>query len=249
MQELVTTHDGQPMTTSLIIAEGVGNQHKNVLELIRNNIEDFEEFGGVAFETRVAGQSPNPTKFAILNREHAMLLMTYMRNTQIVRAFKKNLIKAFVDMENQLATKPTFDPATLTRAEILQIALNAEEERLALETKNKELEPKAEAYESFIDAEGKYSVGAVAKMLGIGQNKLFRELRNTGVLIAKGHMYNTPYQKYMHHFDVKARTITHSDGRESVRHTTYVQPSGIDFIRKKLGLQTIDPIPTITNAA
>lgn len=249
MQELVTTHDGQPMTTSLIIAEGVGNQHKNVLELIRNNIEDFEEFGGVAFETRVAGQSPNPTKFAILNREHAMLLMTYMRNTQIVRAFKKNLIKAFVDMENQLATKPTFDPATLTRAEILQIALNAEEERLALEAKNKELEPKAEAYESFIDAEGKYSVGAVAKMLGMGQNKLFRELRNAGVLIAKGHLYNTPYQKYMHHFDVKARTITHSDGRESVKHTTYVQPSGIDFIRKKLGMQTIDPIPTITNAA
>ena len=249
MQELVTTHDGQPMTTSLIIAEGVGNQHKNVLELIRNNIEDFEEFGGVAFETRVAGQSPNPTKFAILNREHAMLLMTYMRNTQIVRAFKKNLIKAFVDMENQLATKPSFDPATLTRAEILQIALNAEEERLALEAKNKELEPKAEAYESFIDAEGKYSVGAVAKMLGMGQNKLFRELRNTGVLIAKGHMYNTPYQRYMHHFDVKARTITHSDGRESVRHTTYVQPSGIDFIRKKLGLQTIDPLPTLAGAA
>lgn len=52
MQELVTTHDGQPMTTSLIVAEGVGNRHKNVLELIRNNIEDFEEFGGVAFEPR-----------------------------------------------------------------------------------------------------------------------------------------------------------------------------------------------------
>lgn len=145
-----------------------------------------------------------------LNREHAMLLMTYMRNTQIVRAFKKSLIKAFVDMENQHAAKPTFDPATLTRAEILQIALNPEEERLALEAKNKELEPKAEAYESSIDADGNYSVGAVAKMLGMGQNKFFRELRNAGVLIAKGHLYNTPYQKYMHHFDVKARTITHA---------------------------------------
>lgn len=250
MQDLVTTHDGQPMTTSLIIAEGVGNQHKNVRELIEDNLADFEEFGVLRFETAKPSElGGRPQKFAVLNREHAMLLMTYMRNTQIVRAFKKNLIKAFVDMENQLAAKPTFDPATLTRAEILQIALNAEEERLALEAKNKELEPKAEAYESFIDAEGKYSVGAVAKMLGMGQNKLFRELRNAGVLIAKGHLYNTPYQKYMHHFDVKARTITHSDGRESVKHTTYVQPSGIDFIRKKLGLQTIDPIPPITHAA
>ena len=25
--------------------------------------------------------------------------------------------------------------------------------------------------------------------------------------------------------------------------TTYVQPSGIDFIRKQLGLPTIDPLP------
>lgn len=251
MQDLVTTHDGQPMTTSLIIAEGTDAQHASVIRLIRDNASDFEEFGGVGFEIQpfeTAGGTQQRT-IAILNREHAMLLMTYMRNTPTIRAFKKNLIKAFVDMEAQLAAKPTFDPSTLTRADILQIALNAEEERLALEAKNKELSPKAEAYESFIDAEGKYSVGAVAKMLGMGQNKLFRELRNTGVLIAKGHMYNTPYQQYMRHFEVKARTITHSDGRESVKHTTYVQPSGIDFIRKKLGLSTIDPLPTLPDAA
>lgn len=135
--------------------------------------------------------------------------------------------------------------AQMTRSEILQIALNAETERLALEAKNKELEPKAEAYSSFIEADGKYSVGAVAKMLGIGQNKLFRELRNIGVFIAKGGMKNTPYQQYMRHFEVKAYTITHSDNSESVRHTTYVQPSGIDFIRKKLNLPSIDPIPEL----
>ncbi|MGJ4099761.1 phage antirepressor KilAC domain-containing protein [Corynebacterium macclintockiae] len=133
--------------------------------------------------------------------------------------------------------------AQMTRSEILQIAMNAEQERLALEAKAKELEPKAEAYSSFIEADGKYSVGAVAKMLGIGQNKLFRELRNAGVFIAKGGMKNTPYQQYMRHFEVKAYTITHNSGAESVRHTTYVQPSGIDFIRKKLGLLAIDPLP------
>ena len=49
----------------------------------------------------------------------------------------------------------------------------------------------------------------------------------------------------MRHFEVKAYTITHSDNSESVRHTTYVQPSGIDFIRKKLNLPSIDPIPEL----
>ncbi|WP_241008416.1 phage antirepressor KilAC domain-containing protein [Corynebacterium diphtheriae] len=121
--------------------------------------------------------------------------------------------------------------------------MNAETERLALEAKNKELEPKADAYDSFLDATGKYPVGAVAKMLGMGQNKLFRELRNRGVLISKGAMRNTPYQQYMHHFEVKAHEYERSSGEMGCSYTTYVQPSGIDFIRRKLDLPTIDPLP------
>lgn len=147
----------------------------------------------------------------------------------------------FATRTREAETRPA--PAELSRAQILTMALQAEEERLALEAKTRELEPKADAYETFIHADGKYSVGTAAKMLGIGQNTLFRELRNRGVFIAKGPMRNTPYQQYMHHFEVKATTITHSDGRESVRHTTYVQPSGIDFIRRKLTDRPVDLYP------
>lgn len=144
---------------------------------------------------------------------------------------------------------PAFDPASLTRAEILTMALNAETERLALEQQNKELSPKAEAFESFIDATGHYSVGSVAKMLGTSQNKLFRDLRNLGVLIAKGSMRNTPYQRYMHHFAVKAHEYERSNGEPGTSYTTYVQPGGIDFIRRKLDLPSIDPQLTIGGAA
>lgn len=141
------------------------------------------------------------------------------------------------------STAPTFDPASLTRAEILTMALNAENERLALEAENKVLAPKAEAYDSFLDATGKYAVGAVAQMLGTSQNKLFRELRNRQVFIASGSRRNTPYQRYAHHFDVIAHEFERSNGEMGCSYTTYVQPSGIDFIRRKLGLPTIDPLP------
>lgn len=118
-------------------------------------------------------------------------------------------------------------------------------ERYVAELKrNRELEaqaqidaPKADAYDSFIGADGTYSVGSVAKMLGTSQNKLFTELRNHGVLIGKGHMRNTPYQQYMHHFTVKAYSYTRSDGNEGTSYTTRVQPSGVDFIRKKLDVK------------
>ncbi|WP_181997116.1 phage antirepressor KilAC domain-containing protein [Corynebacterium diphtheriae] len=148
----------------------------------------------------------------------------------------------FIECEKK-ARAPKINGAELTRLELIQIAMSAETERLALEAKNKELAPKAEAFESFIDSTGKYSIGAVAKMLGMGQNKLFRELRNRGVLISKGAMRNTPYQQYMHHFEVKAHEYERSSGEMGCSYTTYVQPSGIDFIRRKLDLPTIDPLP------
>ncbi|CAB1036978.1 hypothetical protein FRC0549_01066 [Corynebacterium diphtheriae] len=138
---------------------------------------------------------------------------------------------------------PKINGAELTRLELIQIAMNAETERLALEAKNKELEPKADAYDSFLDATGKYPVGAVAQMLGMGQNKLFRELRNRKIFIASGSRRNTPYQPYLHHFEVIPHEYEKKNGEMGCSYTTYVQPSGIDFIRRKLNLPTIDPLP------
>ena len=101
---------GQPTTTAYIIAEGVGLQHKSVRKLVEDHREDFEDFGVCRFEIAKPAASENgggrPQKVAVLNREQAMLLMTYMRNNPIVREFKKHLIKAFAEMERQLATQP-----------------------------------------------------------------------------------------------------------------------------------------------
>lgn len=108
--------------------------------------------------------------------------------------------------------------------------LEAKDEKIAT------LEPKADAYEAFMNADGTYSIGRVAKMLGRSQNKLFAELRNAGVLIAKGHMHNTPYQKYMHHFKVTPYSYERKDDTIGCSYTTTVQPSGVEFIRRKLGV-------------
>lgn len=99
-----------------------------------------------------------------------------------------------------------------------------------------ELEPKADAYQAFLNSDGTYAIGAVAKFLGRSQNKLFDELRNHQVLISKGSMRNTPYQRYMHHFRVSAYTYPRSDGTTGTSYTTTVQPSGVEFIRRKLQL-------------
>lgn len=133
---------------------------------------------------------------------------------------------------------------------IIQLATNLKEERAArvraekareaISSYAQELEPKADNYDRFISGDGTYSVGTVAKMLGQSQNKLFTLLRNAGVFISKGPMRNTPYQQYMHHFAVKACDFHRSDDTTGTSYTTRIQPSGVDFVARKLGLQVTD---------
>lgn len=222
MQHIVQ-HDGEQLfTTSEIIAERAGIEHRAVLQLITNFGDDLSEFGTIAFEMRKSGG--RPTRFAKLNEQQSTLLLTYLRNTEIVRQFKKDLVKGFYEMAQELQG-PQLDELEVAERYVAELR------------RNRELTPKAEAYDSFIDADGTYSVGTVAKMLGLSQNKLFHHLRNHGVLIGKGPMRNTPYQQYMHHFSVKAYTYTRSEGSEGTSYTTRVQSSGVDFIRRKLRIE------------
>lgn len=123
-----------------------------------------------------------------------------------------------------------------TKAEALRAYASELEAREAAEAQMRELEPKAESYDRFISGDGTYAVGSVAKILGLSQNKLFDLLRNEGVFIAKGAMRNTPYQRHMHHFVVRAYEFERSDGTPGTSYTTRVQPNGLAFIARKLGL-------------
>lgn len=241
--ELTRDADGEARVSTVVIADHAEAQHKNVLELIRKNSEDFEEFGGVAFETRpfeTAGGTQN-RQVALLNEPQSTLLITYLRNTPIVRTFKKNLVRAFYEMKRaQSAEVDARVPQSLPDA--LRAYAQEVEARQAIESYAKQLEPKADAYNAFMDADGTDSIGSVAKMLGLSQNKLFDRLRNAGVLIAKGHMRNTPYQQYMHHFKVTPYTYERKDGSTGASYTTTVQPSGVEFIRRKLGIPAIQTV-------
>lgn len=165
--------DGTPTTTSLIVADGTESQHKNVLEMIRHNLSDFEEFGGVAFETRpfdTAGGTQNRS-VAVLNREHSMLLMTYMRNTPIIRDFKKRLIHGFVALEKRVQEAPA-----LTEEEVVHQALQITYRKVQeLEAKAAEDAPKVAYHDDFVCTEDLLRFATVASTLGITEKRL-REL-------------------------------------------------------------------------
>lgn len=97
---IVIIKDGDAVTTTLAIAEGTLNDHASVIALTRKYQSDLEDFGEVRFEIRLNPQG-SPTEFAILNEPQSTLLLTFMRNTDIVRAFKKKLVREFWEMVQQ----------------------------------------------------------------------------------------------------------------------------------------------------
>lgn len=103
---LIAIIDGEPMTTSLALAEGTGNEHRAVIQLIRKYADDLQQFGTLAFEMRKS--AGRPTEVANLNEPQSTLLMTYMKNTEIVRTLDKTPLAEY--------TTSTYKPMAAIRS-------------------------------------------------------------------------------------------------------------------------------------
>jgi len=228
----IIDQDGTLLVSSETIAEGSGVEHRAVLQLIATNHTDFEEFGRVSFEMRpfATAGGMQSRRVALLNEQQATLLMTYQRNTEQVRQFKKALVRAFFDMARRLTVPvvPQSLPEAL-RAYALEV-----EAREALEAKVAADAPKVLFADSVATSDTTILVGDLAKILRgngveIGANRLFAMLREDGYLIRRqGTDWNMPTQRAMELglFKVKETAITHSDGHVTVSKTPKVTGKG-----------------------
>lgn len=101
MYELTFNYKDKAFTNSLIIANGTSVEHRAVIQLVTKYADDISEFGKVTFqmlplEGSVTGQK---IKMCRLNEEQATFLISLMKNTKPVIAFKKELVKQFYQMK------------------------------------------------------------------------------------------------------------------------------------------------------
>lgn len=99
--------DGEPYTTSEIIAEGTGMNHRRVRDAIRKYQKELEAFGKVgAYQTPLPGSKTGQTiPGYILNEQQSTFLLTLLKNTPVVVAFKKELVRQFYAMRDELARR------------------------------------------------------------------------------------------------------------------------------------------------
>lgn len=131
-------------------------------------------------------------------------------------------------------TPETIEKALTDPDTIIQLATTLKEERaarLALESKVEADRPKILFADAVAASHTSILVGDLAKLLrqngvDIGQNRLFRFLREKGYLCGTGERYNLPTQRSMDAgwFEIKETTIGNPDG--SIRITRTVKVTG-----------------------
>ncbi len=106
MNEIVflSPNNKEPFTTSEVIAECCDVKHHAVQQMIQKNEKEFQSFGLLAFEMRAVktNRGVKYQKIYHLNEQQATLLMTFMRNSEIVKAFKVELVRQFYAMREEL---------------------------------------------------------------------------------------------------------------------------------------------------
>ena len=90
--------NGEDRISHRVIADRTQIKERSIARLITNHSERLERFGQLSFEITTVQNTAgavNKQKIYYLNEHQATLLMTFLRNTDVVMNFKEDLVAEF----------------------------------------------------------------------------------------------------------------------------------------------------------
>lgn len=171
-----------PTMSSREIAELVEKRHDNV----KRTIEMLATRGTIA--------SPQIEEKATAGRPVSEYLVGKRDSYVIVAQLSPEFTARLVDRWQELEAKESqpavnLDDPTFLRGALLQYT----EKVIALQQTIVEQRPQVEFAQAVRNTNDGISIGDMARLLGMGQNRLFRQLRDDHILMAS----NRPYQNYL----------------------------------------------------
>ena len=246
MNELVlTSSKGNPVTTSLIVAEIFEKNHRHVLEAIRNLITTAENPAVLKmfYESTYKNDQNKKQPMFIMNRDGFSLLVMGFTGEKALK-FKIQFIEAFNHMEQKLRQVVPAIPASF--AEALELAAHQARQ---LEAKDKQLAiqaPKVSFADRVIDSGNLIDIGQAAKLLKLsfGRNTFFFKLKEDGIFF-KGR--NEPKQEYIErgYFELREQSIERENHPPLTVTKVLVTQSGLFWLSKKYGSNAKTSIPKL----
>jgi anti-repressor protein len=202
---------------------------------IQDRIQQFNFSQGVDFEV-FPGIGKNsegrPAKEYALTLDMAKELSMVERNDK-----GKQARQYFIECERRAKTNVMDMSTVLADPAKLRTVLLAYTERvMALEAKVQEQAPKAQFHDAVTKAINCQSIQEIAKVLDTGPNRLFKFLREEGLLMCN----NLPYQQHLDAGHFRTVERQYSDGRGEV-HTytrTLVTGKGLAYIQRRIQSQS-----------
>lgn len=230
MNELVfKSNEGNLVTTSKLVAEKFGKEHKHVLDAVRNICSSAENSAQFYESTTYKDSTGRSNEMFIMNRDGFSLLVMGFTGEKALQ-FKLDFIAAFNKMEQSLKQKL---PATYLDA--LKALVTSEEAKQLAEKQVIELQPKAEVFDQIANSESLLTLNEAAKAIGIGRNNMMKHLRLQKILNAN----NNAAQRYIEqgYFEVKVKPII-KGGIAYNYSQTFVTGKGVTWLANKFENET-----------
>lgn len=230
--------DGEPYFVGKDVADilGYSNSRKALLDHV-------DEEDKLTSRIVTAGQNRNQT---LINESglYSLIFSSKLESakrfkhwvtSEVLPAIRKHGLYATDNVIENTLNNPDYIINILTEYK------KQKEHNLVLEQQVKENKPKVLFADSVAGSDNSILVGELAKLLkqngiDVGQNRLFKWLRNNGYLIKKsGESYNLPTQKSMdlEILDIKKRVINNPDGSSKITRTPKVTGKGQQYFINK----------------
>ncbi|NPT59062.1 phage antirepressor KilAC domain-containing protein [Paraburkholderia elongata] len=207
------------------IAELTGSSHDNVLKTVRALVEKGVVFGN---ETPYVHPQNKQTYFEFhLNYRDTMV---------VVSGYSVELRAKIIDRWQELEAKVDQPAINLNDPAFLRTALLQYTEKvIELQQTITEQAPAVEFAHAVRNTEDSISIGDMARLLGTGQNRLFRRLRDDHILMSN----NRPYQQYLdrEYFRVIENVWRDSEGETHPTFKTVVTGRGQVYLQRKYGAE------------
>ncbi|WP_395442678.1 phage antirepressor KilAC domain-containing protein [Acinetobacter sp. P1332] len=209
MPMITQFQENQKTMSTRVIADLTEKRHDHVKRDVENMLGqlglDIPKFGGIYFDA----QNRQQTEY-LLDEE---LTMTLVTGYNIV--LRNRVIKRWKELEDK-ASKPV----ELSRMELIQLALAAEQENQALKDHVAVLEPKAQALDTIADTSNTYCIRECAKTIGIKESELIQLLIDKKWVYRDASKKLQPMAQYALNGVFSNRTSpvikNHHDGQERV---------------------------------